>query len=68
MKLDEAVCKQVLCEVLYFKYSTNLEKIDFIFGKSGNFLLEISHMFEKIVWIWSLGEYIAATYMSLDRG
>lgn len=27
MKPDEAVCKQVLCEVLYFKYSTNLELI-----------------------------------------
>ena len=52
MKPAEAVCKQVLCEVLCFKYSTNLEKIDLIFGRSRNFLLEISHMFEKIVWIW----------------
>ena len=49
MKPAEAVCKQVLCEVLCFKYSTNLEKIDLIFGRSRNFLLEISHMFEKIV-------------------
>lgn len=26
MKPNEAVCKQVLCEVLYFKCSGNLEK------------------------------------------